>query len=233
MRERPNRHAWKACVGPAHRGFESHSLRTAGPDGPRPFWTVRSSWDFRPAGFTAEPPYPGPLLSALLSNLVPHSNPSLWADSRIRPVAAIADCPRPHPHAAESCGRSNGSSATPSTGTSATPLAAGNRAFWGACSRTARTSCARPEPPIWRVAIGHCPTTDAPISRYHRDATARRSGADDLCSRSGAFRVFRECARTGNRCAFPSHLPTLESPPTHSPRAPVTAQPVNPVISRV
>ena len=27
MRERPNRHAWKACVGPAHRGFESHSLR--------------------------------------------------------------------------------------------------------------------------------------------------------------------------------------------------------------
>src|SRR5215210_7054263 len=28
MRERPNRHAWKACVGPAHRGFESHSLRS-------------------------------------------------------------------------------------------------------------------------------------------------------------------------------------------------------------
>jgi hypothetical protein len=34
MRERPNRHAWKACVGPAHRGFESHSLRPVVPDGP-------------------------------------------------------------------------------------------------------------------------------------------------------------------------------------------------------
>ncbi len=27
VRERPNRHAWKACVGTAHRGFESLSLR--------------------------------------------------------------------------------------------------------------------------------------------------------------------------------------------------------------
>jgi hypothetical protein len=27
MRERPNRHAWKACVALRHRGFESHSLR--------------------------------------------------------------------------------------------------------------------------------------------------------------------------------------------------------------
>ena len=30
VRERPNRHAWKACVGTAHRGFESLSLRHTG-----------------------------------------------------------------------------------------------------------------------------------------------------------------------------------------------------------
>jgi hypothetical protein len=42
------------------------------------------------------------------------------------------------------------------------------------------------------------PAQDAPICRYHCAATARRSGADDLCSRSGAFRVFRECARSAD-----------------------------------
>jgi hypothetical protein len=39
---------------------------------------------------------------------------------------------------------------------------------------------------------------DAPIWLYPHDATARRSGADDLCSRSGAFRVFVECARSAD-----------------------------------
>jgi hypothetical protein len=37
---------------------------------------------------------------------------------------------------------------------------------------------------------------DAPFWRYPHGATARRSGADDLCSCSGAFRVFAECARS-------------------------------------
>jgi hypothetical protein len=32
-------------------------------------------------------------------------------------------------------------------------------------------------------------SAEAPIWRYHHGATARRSGADDLCSPSGAFRM--------------------------------------------
>jgi hypothetical protein len=36
--------------------------------------------------------------------------------------------------------------------------------------------------------------TSASVGRHHHGATARRSGADDLCSRSGAFRVSGECA---------------------------------------
>jgi hypothetical protein len=39
---------------------------------------------------------------------------------------------------------------------------------------------------------------EASIWRFHRRATARHSGADDLCSRSGAFRVFAECARSAD-----------------------------------
>jgi hypothetical protein len=41
-------------------------------------------------------------------------------------------------------------------------------------------------------------SAEAPIWRYPHDATARRSGADDLCSRSGAFRVFVKCARSAD-----------------------------------
>jgi alkanesulfonate monooxygenase SsuD/methylene tetrahydromethanopterin reductase-like flavin-dependent oxidoreductase (luciferase family) len=42
-------------------------------------------------------------------------------------------------------------------------------------------------------------SVQAPIWRYHHGATARRSGADDLCSRSGAFRVSGVCARSAER----------------------------------
>jgi hypothetical protein len=41
---------------------------------------------------------------------------------------------------------------------------------------------------------------EAPIWRYHHGATARRSGADDLCSRSGALRVFAGCSRSTLLC---------------------------------
>jgi hypothetical protein len=39
----------------------------------------------------------------------------------------------------------------------------------------------------------------APFGAQPHGATARRSGADDLCSRSGAFRVFAGCARSADR----------------------------------
>jgi hypothetical protein len=40
--------------------------------------------------------------------------------------------------------------------------------------------------------------TDAPFGAQPHGATARRSGAGDLCSRSVAFRVFAECARSAD-----------------------------------
>jgi hypothetical protein len=57
MRERPNRHAWKACVGPAHRGFESHSLRPGVshcPGRARPSGTVALTWRSCGQGSTLE-----------------------------------------------------------------------------------------------------------------------------------------------------------------------------------
>jgi hypothetical protein len=44
-----------------------------------------------------------------------------------------------------------------------------------------------------------CPASaEAPIWRHHHGPTARRSGADDPCSSSDAFRVVGECARSAS-----------------------------------
>jgi hypothetical protein len=43
--------------------------------------------------------------------------------------------------------------------------------------------------------------TEAPIWRYPHGTTARPSGADDLCSRAGAFCVFAGCTRIRQFCA--------------------------------
>jgi hypothetical protein len=51
---------------------------------------------------------------------------------------------------------------------------------------------------IWARWTGRQPAPDAPIWRYRHGARARRSGADDLCSRSGAFRVLPGCARSAD-----------------------------------
>jgi hypothetical protein len=60
-----------------------------------------------------------------------------------------------------------------------------------------------PSPRRWRalsvvlyVKAGRRRAPEAPIWCYHRRATARRSGTDDLWSRSGAVRGFEECARS-------------------------------------
>ena len=64
-----------------------------------------------------------------------------------------------------------------------------------------------PRAPERSICVGCRPVpryADAPIWRYPHGATARRSGADDLCSRSGAFRVFAECARSADLCGPPT-----------------------------
>jgi hypothetical protein len=50
-------------------------------------------------------------------------------------------------------------------------------------------------------------SAEAPFWRYHHRATARRSGADDLCSPSGAFRVFGACAEIGSGRHNGSYIP--------------------------
>jgi hypothetical protein len=62
---------------------------------------------------------------------------------------------------------------------------------------TLRTADATRSPSAVRSA--RRPAADAPFWRYPHGATARRSGADDLCPRSGAFRVFAEHARWADR----------------------------------
>jgi hypothetical protein len=87
MRERPNRHAWKACVGPAHRGFESHSLRfPLVPDGSRPSGTVvlagvSSGWVHHRIGWTMT------VATGVATNAPPRFEP--FATKRGRLHAAI------------------------------------------------------------------------------------------------------------------------------------------------
>jgi hypothetical protein len=70
-------------------------------------------------------------------------------------------------------------------------------ARYGASRRSADSTGAWPaRSVVLRARRDPSTSAEAPIWRHHRDATARRSGADDLCSRSGAFRVFRERARS-------------------------------------
>jgi hypothetical protein len=58
-----------------------------------------------------------------------------------------------------------------------------------------------------------CPmNAEAPFGAWPHGATARRSGADDLCSRSGAFRVFVECPGP-NRKRQATMGATLEASP--------------------
>ena len=54
------------------------------------------------------------------------------------------------------------------------------------------------EPSISRDPEAAPMDTEAPFGALPHGATARRSGADDLCSRSGAFRVFAGCARSAD-----------------------------------
>ena len=46
-------------MGPAHRGFESHSLRSLVPAGTRRFGTAGLTWGIHPVGFTAATPPSG------------------------------------------------------------------------------------------------------------------------------------------------------------------------------
>jgi hypothetical protein len=70
-----------------------------------------------------------------------------------------------------------------------------------AASRSGRASLPNPHRPrIGRsVQPGRSAAGDRCAVRCSpQGATARRSGADDLCSRSGAFRVFAGCARSAS-----------------------------------
>jgi hypothetical protein len=77
------------------------------------------------------------------------------------------------------------------------------------------------------------PPTEAPIRRHQLGATARRSGADDLCSPSGPFRVHmvREIGRPVAVCAVPDRTSGLlyagaggrsDGRATHHPQTPDT-----------
>ena len=67
-------------------------------------------------------------------------------------------------------------------------------AFWG----TFASAVAGTYRSLWTLVVRRSTSTNVPFGAQRHGAAARRSGADDLCSRSGAFRVFAECARSAD-----------------------------------